>query len=70
MKDGKDNVLADLIIGKADKDQPQLRYVRKAGRDQVYKVVVQTDKLSTKFGDWIEKDLLKLNPLDICSRCS
>ncbi len=67
MKDGKDNVLADLIIGKADKDQPQWRYVRKADRDQVYKVVVQTDKLSTKFGDWIEKDLLKLNPLDILS---
>ena len=67
MKDAKDNVLADLIIGKADKDQPQLRYVRKAGRDQVYKVIIQTDKLSTKFGDWIEKDLLKLNPLDLAS---
>ena len=67
MKDGKDNVLADLIIGKADKDQPQWRYVRKAGRDQVYKTVIQTDMLSTKFGDWIEKDLLKLNPLDILS---
>ncbi len=67
MKDAKDNVLADLIIGKADKDQPAVRYVRKADRDQVYKVVIQTDKLSTKFGDWIEKDLLKLNPLDILS---
>ena len=39
MKDAKDNVLADLIIGKADKDQPAVRYVRKADRDQVYKVV-------------------------------
>ena len=67
MKDAKDNVLADLIIGKADKDQPQVRYVRKADQDQVYRVLVQTDKLSTKFGDWIEKDLLKLNPLDIVS---
>ena len=28
-------------------------------------VAVKTDKLSTKFGDWIEKDLLKLNTLDI-----
>ena len=28
---------------------------------------MQTDKLSTKFGDWIEKDLLKLNPIDIRS---
>jgi Domain of unknown function (DUF4340) len=67
MKDGQDNTLADLIIGKEVKDQPGLRYVRKAGRDQVYRVLIQTDKLSTKFGDWIEKDLLKLNPLDIRS---
>ena len=67
MKDFKDNVLADLIIGKEVKDKPQLRYVRKAGRDQVYTVAIQTDKLSTKFGDWIEKDLLKLNPIDIRS---
>ncbi len=67
MKDGQDNTLADLIIGKEVKDQPGLRYVRKAGRDQVYRVLIKTDTLSTKFGDWIEKDLLKLNPLDIRS---
>jgi hypothetical protein len=65
MKDAKDNVLADLVIGKEVKDQPQLRFVRKVGHDAVYRVAVRTDKLSTRFGDWIEKDLLKLNPLDI-----
>ena len=36
MKDSEDHVLADLIIGKEVKDQPKLRYVRKANRDRVY----------------------------------
>ncbi len=65
MKDVKDKVLADLIIGKEPKDQPELRYVRVADHDQVYVVKLKTDKLSTKFEDWIEKDLLKLNAFDI-----
>lgn len=65
MRDASDKVLADLIIGKEPKDQPELRYVRKAGYDQVYIVKLKTDKLSTKFEDWIEKDLLKLNAFDI-----
>lgn len=65
MRDASDKVLADLIIGKEPKDQPELRYVRRAGYDQVYIVKLKTDKLSTKFEDWIEKDLLKLNAFDI-----
>jgi hypothetical protein len=65
MKDAKDNVLADVIVGKEVKDDPKLRYVRKPARDRVYTVAVKTDKLSTKFGDWIEKDLLKLNAFDV-----
>ena len=59
------SVLADLVIGKEVKDQPALRYVRRADRDQIYHVDVKTDKLSTKFEDWIEKDLLKLNAFDV-----
>jgi hypothetical protein len=65
LKDGKDNTLADLIIGKEVKDQPALRYVRRADRDQICRVNIKTDKLSTKFEDWIEKDLLKLNAFDV-----
>jgi hypothetical protein len=65
LKDAKDNTLADLIIGKEVKDQPGIRFVRKTGRDQVYRVAISTDKFSTKFEDWIEKDLLKLNVYDI-----
>ena len=39
--------------------------MRRAERDQIYTVKVKTDKFSTKFEDWIEKDLLKLNAFDI-----
>jgi hypothetical protein len=63
LKGAKDTTLADLIIGK--EIQPGLRFVRKPGKNQVYRVAISTDKFSTKFEDWIEKDLLKLNPFDI-----
>lgn len=63
--------LARLVIGKEDK-QPgpaggdkRLRFVRKAGQDPVYRVEIDTTKFTTKFGDWIEKDLLKLTPWDV-----
>jgi len=65
LKDSKGNKLADLIVGKAVKDKPDLRYVRKARQDQVFVVSMKTDKLSTKFENWIERDLLKLNSFDI-----
>lgn len=58
--------LAHLIIGKAYKDaMHNERFVRKPGQDVVYLASVDTSKLSTKFEDWIEKDLLKLNSWDI-----
>jgi hypothetical protein len=65
LKDDKEKVLADVVIGKEIKDQPALRFVRRADHDQIYRVAVRTDKFSTKFGDWIEKDLLKLNAYDV-----
>lgn len=57
--------LLSLIVGKEVKDQPDQRYVRVPGRDAVYPVKINTGKLSTKFEDWIEKDLLKLSGWDI-----
>jgi hypothetical protein len=42
-----------------------LRFVRKAGQDPVYRVEIDTSKFTTTFGDWIEKDLLKLSPWDV-----
>jgi hypothetical protein len=57
--------LANLIIGKEDKDKPEHRFVRPAGRDIVLVAEIDPDKLSTDFADWIEKDLLKLNAWDV-----
>jgi len=74
VEDENDKPLARVIIGKEDKpthsdemapSQTQLRFVRIPGQDQVYRVQMKTDKFSTKFSDWIETDLLKLNPWDI-----
>lgn len=65
VKGAGDKGLADLVIGKEVKDQPAYRYVRKPDNDQIYVAKVATNKFSTKFEDWIEKDLLKLNAFDV-----
>jgi hypothetical protein len=65
LADQNDKRLLDIIVGKEVKDAPKLRYVREADKAQVYVVAISTDKLSTRFDSWIEKDLLKLNSWDI-----
>ena len=65
MRDKKDDVLMDLVIGKQVGESDQLRYVRVVGENPVYTVAVKTDKLSNKFEDWIEEDFLKLSSWDI-----
>lgn len=65
MKDKSDKPVVDLIIGKETPGSKGLRYVRRPGQDAVFTVKVATDKLSTDFGDWIEKDLLKLSTWDV-----
>ncbi len=65
MRDKNDKILLNLIIGKEVPGREGLRYVRVVGQDPVYIVQLKTDKLSTRFEDWIEKDLLKLNSWDI-----
>jgi len=62
-KDGEE--LVALVIGKEVPDRSELHYVRKIGQDPVYTVKVDPGKLSTKFQDWIEEDLLKLSTWDI-----
>ena len=72
IRDASGSKLARLVVGKEDK-QPgtaaaggrRLRFVRKAGQDPVYRVEIDTSKFTTKFDDWIEKDLLKLTPWDV-----
>ena len=65
MKDKQGATLLSLILGKAVQGQPDLHYVRRDNEDPVYVVKVKTDKLSAKFADWIEKDLLKMNLWDL-----
>jgi len=65
LKDAQGKELAKFIIGKSDPQKPEIRFLRIPGQDLVYKVEIDTHPLSTKFEDWIEKDLLKLNAFDI-----
>jgi Domain of unknown function (DUF4340) len=60
LKDGSEKVLADFIIGKEVKDHADQRYVRVPGQKRTYGVKVKVD-LSTRFADWIETNLLKLD---------
>ncbi len=62
-EDGK--IMADFVIGDEVKGGEGQRYVRRAGKDQVYTVQIDPGKLSTKFEDWIERDLLKLDTSDV-----
>lgn len=57
--------MARLIIGKEVKEAEGQRYVRVPGRDRVYVVKLDPKKFSTKFEEWVEKDLLKLNTFDV-----
>jgi len=57
--------LTDLVIGKQDPDQSANHFVRLPNQDVVYVVPLDTSKLTTRFQDWIEDDLLKLNAFDI-----
>lgn len=65
LKNVEGRKLAQLIVGKQLADQPKQRYVRIPDQDQVYVSDVETAELSTKFEDWIEKDLLKLNAMNV-----
>ena len=63
--DGKGKQLARLIIGKPVRGSETQRFVRIPEQDPVYVVNIDPEKFPTKFEDWIEKDLLKLNAFDI-----
>jgi len=54
-----DQVLADFIIGKPVPGRDKFRFVRVPDQNRVYAARVDID-LSTKFEDWIETNLLKV----------
>lgn len=60
LRDKSEKVLADFIIGDEVKDHPGQRYVRVPNQKRTYGVNVKAE-LTTRFGDWIETNLLKLD---------
>jgi hypothetical protein len=60
LKDKSEQVLADFIIGNEVHGTPAQRFVRVPGQKRTYGVNVKAD-LSTRFSDWIETNLLKLD---------
>ncbi|MGE0758207.1 MAG: DUF4340 domain-containing protein, partial [Pirellulaceae bacterium] len=59
-KDEKGDSLGRMVVGHQVKNTTDQRFVRIPNQDPVYVVKFDPTKLSTKFEDWIEKDLLKL----------
>lgn len=60
LRDKAEKVLAEFIIGNEIKDRPGMRYARVPSSKRTYGVNVKAD-LSTRFADWIETNLLKLD---------
>ncbi len=60
IKGDHDRLLADIIIGKPLEGRPAFRYVRVADQARVYVAQVGRLDISTKFTDWIDPDLLKI----------
>ena len=59
LRDSSEKVLADYIIGNEVKDKTGQLYVRVPGQKRTYGVKVKAEP-STRFADWIETNLLKL----------
>jgi Domain of unknown function (DUF4340) len=64
LKDAKGQVLADFIVGREPEGRSGFRFVRIPGQKRVYVARMNVD-LSTKFEDWIEKDLLLVEKNDV-----
>jgi hypothetical protein len=60
IKGQNDEVLADLIVGKAIEGREGYHFVRVPDHKRVYAAKIDAD-ISTKFEDWIEKDLLQVD---------
>lgn len=60
LRDKTDRILADFIIGDEVVDRAGMRYVRVPAEKMTYAVKADVD-LSTRFSDWIETNLLKLD---------
>lgn len=64
IKDESGTTLVDVIIGRDLPDRQGFKFIRYPGQNRVYAVQIDP-KVSTKFTDWIEDDLLKMESDDI-----
>ncbi len=64
-EDQKGKELASLVIGKPIKGAEGHHFVREPNHDVVYDIELDPARFSTKFEDWIEKDLLGLKAIDV-----
>jgi hypothetical protein len=64
IKGGSGKILADMIIGGSVEGRSNLRFVRLPDQKRVYAALVDLD-ISTKFEDWIERDLLQLETRNV-----
>lgn len=64
IRDASGAALADLIVGKKADEDGKKWFVRVPGQNRVYAVKMEVD-LSTRFGDWIETDLTKIDPATV-----
>ena len=64
VKGESESVLADFIVGNEVEGRDSFRFVRVPGQSRVYAAKMDID-VSTRFEDWIEKDLLQVNRGDI-----
>lgn len=65
VKGRNEDVLADIIFGAAVEGRPSLRYVRMPDERRIYVADVGPLAISTRFQDWIDRDLLGVARQDI-----
>ena len=65
MTDNDGATLTDMIIGSEVADAEEQYYVRHSDSDYAYVINLDPEPLTTRFEDWIEKDLLKLSAMDV-----
>jgi hypothetical protein len=65
VRGAQDQVLADVIVGNPVEGRPAFRYIRQPGQRRVYVSNVGDLKISTAFGDWIDRDLLQVGADEI-----
>ncbi len=65
VKGRSEKVLADIIYGAAVEGRPAFRYVRLPAERRIYVADAGKFEISTKFQDWVDRDLLHVERQDV-----